>query len=129
MNLLSKEQFLSADDVQYEKFFVAPLKGNVRIRSISATDKDRFEQTFSGEGDIYEHLRAHLIAMSVVDENGNLIFDSKSKEDIRVIGQKSALAIDIIVERIQKLNKITNEELDEAVKNFEGTLDSKSDGE
>lgn len=128
MGLLTREQFFDAakNDIKTEKFFVAPLKGSVRIQSISATDKDLFEQTSRrGDGNI-ENLRAWLVAMSVVDEKGELIFHL---EDVEKIGKLSSSTIDIIVERVQKLNKITDAELEEAVKNSEGTPGISSDGE
>lgn len=126
MGLLTRDQFLVADGLKSEEFFVAPLKGNVRIKSICATDKDIFEQKSKSKDGCIENIRAWLVAMSVVDENDKQIFHL---EDIEKIGKMSSATIDLIVERIQKLNKITDAELEEAIKNSEGIPETSSDGE
>jgi DNA-binding transcriptional MerR regulator len=60
------------------------------------------------------NIRARLCAATAVDENGNRLF---SEKDVELLGKKSSAALDRCVKVAQKLNRLTETELDDLTKN------------
>ncbi len=129
-NLLSKDQILSADDLQTKDVYVKPWDGYVRIRTMTAHERDRFEQMmFSNRGGKKERMddvRATLVSLTVVDEDGKRMFSDK---DVKALSKKSAAALDKIFSEAQSLNAVSDEDVEEIAKNSEETQDDSSDGE
>lgn len=115
--MLTKEQILNADDSKTEIVDVSEWwGGEVTIKSMSGFARDRFEASIVGKngGNDLQNIRAKLVAGSVVDENGELMF---SDRDIKKLGNKDSKPLDKIFDAAQKLNKITDSEVDELAKN------------
>lgn len=128
-NLLNKEQILSADDLQTKDILVKPWGGYVRVRTMTAHERDQFEQkVFAGRDKKgrMDDIRATLVSLAVVDENGKRIFTDK---DVAGLAKKSAAAMDQIFAEVQKLNAVTDEDVEDMAKNSEETQDDSSDGE
>ena len=83
---------------------------------MSGFARDRFESSLvgTGGGANMQNIRAKLVAASVVDEDGELMF---SNNDIIKLGKKSSVALDKVFSAAQELNKITDSEVDELAKN------------
>ncbi len=129
MGLLNKDQILNADDLATQDVYVPQWGGGVRIRTMTASERDRFEQQiFSGQNkdDRRENVRATMLSLCIVGEDGSRLFGEK---DIKALGGKSAAAVDKIFSEIQRLNRISDEDVEDAVKNSEGTPGDNSDGE
>lgn len=131
MSLLTKDQILEADDLETKDVYVKPWGGHVRIRTMTAYERDQFERKMfasrsGSKKDRVENIRATLIAMAVVDEDGKRLFTDK---DVKALAQKSAAAMDRIFSETQKLNAVSNEDVEEMAKNSEETQDESSDGE
>lgn len=130
MSLLTKDQILSADDLQTKDVYVKPWDGYVRIRTMTAHERDRFEQMmFSNKGGKRERMddvRATLVSLTVVDEDGKRMFSDK---DVKALSKKSAAALDKIFSEAQSLNAVSDEDVEEIAKNSEETQDDSSDGE
>ncbi len=127
--LLTKDQILGADDIVTKEINVPQWGGSVKIRTMTASDRDRFEQqVFSGntKSERRDNIRALMLSICIVDESGNRVFGEK---DVKALGGKSAAAVDAIFSEIQKLNALSDADIDEAAKNSEGTLGDLSDGE
>lgn len=116
MALLTKEQILAANDVKRLKIAVPEWGGEVYISTMSGTARDEFETGIlanAKDGKV-GNARARLAAATITDESGNLLFNAN---DIEALGLKSQLALDRVVSEAQKLNKLTNEDLEAAEKN------------
>jgi hypothetical protein len=94
--ILNKDQILEASDLKTEEVAVAEWGGSVMVRTMTGTDRDAFENTLvkedengNGARDV-SNLAVKLLAMTIVDEEGNRLFESG---DIAMLGRKSAAAI------------------------------------
>ncbi|MCP3852696.1 MAG: hypothetical protein GY694_21085, partial [Gammaproteobacteria bacterium] len=90
--------------------------GDVKIAAMSGFARDRFEGSLLGSngGTNMQNIRAKLVAASVVDDGGELMF---SDADILKLGKKSSIALDRVFSAAQDLNKITDSDVDELAKN------------
>ena len=121
---LGREDILNADDRDVEIVEVPEWGGKVRVATITAEKRDKFESSMfkirnfgtKNQKAEYsqENLRARLVAYTVVDEDGNRIF---SENDIKKLGEKSAKALDRVFEVAQELNGISDEDVEEMTKN------------
>lgn len=116
--MLTKEQILAADDVRTEEVHVPEWGGTVRVRTITATERDAFDRQRweSGQDEkMRKNVRASLIVMAVVDDDGKLMF---SADDIEALGEKSATAMDRVFAAIQRINKMADEDIEAAAENL-----------
>ena len=116
MAILTKAQILAANDVKRIKLEVPEWGGEVYISTMTGTARDEFETGIlsNAKGGKVGNARARLAAATITDEAGNLLFTA---DDIDALGLKSQLALDRVVSESQKLNKLTNADLEEAEKN------------
>ena len=116
MAILTKEQILAANDVKRIKINVPEWGGEVYISTMTGTARDEFETGIlsNAKGGKVGNARARLAASTITDELGNLLFTAN---DIESLGLKSQLALDRVVSEAQKLNKLTNDDLEQAEKN------------
>lgn len=121
MALLTRDQILKAQDLPTEDVPVPEWGGTVRVRALTGAERDAFEQSIveqrgrSARMNL-QNLRAKLVALTVVDEEGNRIF---SDSDAKLLGKKSALALNRVFEVAQKLSGLTSEDVEELTKNSE----------
>jgi len=119
MSLLSRAQMLAAQDLKTIDVDVPEWGGPVRLRMLSATERDEFDASISKVTATsrtldLRNLRARMVARSVVDEEGAAVF---TEADAVELGKKSSIAIGRLFEAAQKLNGITPTAVDEAEKN------------
>lgn len=114
---LGKSEIMAANDAAYEDVPVPEWGGTVRIKRMSAAEKDAFEASLTiiqqtGNKVIQRpnltNVRAKLAASCIVDESGAKIFDDG---DIVDLGRKSGAALDRVVEAAKRLNRMTNTDL------------------
>ena len=121
--LLSKHDILEADDLVFEVVSVPEWNGEVLLKSLTGAQRDAFEETiFVQRGDNrhlnMQMLRAKLAAASIVDpETHERMF---AENEITLLGQKSARALERVFRRAQEINGMTREDIDELVGNSEG---------
>jgi hypothetical protein len=113
-SLLSKAAILAADDLEYEELEVPQWGGTVRIRALSGTERDAFENSmYQQRGkDLVRNaanIRAKLVARSVVDDEGERIF---ADQDVNALGKKSAAALDRIFEVAARLSRINEDDVE-----------------
>ena len=129
--LLSREEILGANDLPTEDVEVPEWGGSVRVRTLTGTERDEFESSIitmkkvkKGKRTVTEsspnlrNIRAKLVARSIVKEDGALMFPNS--EDVFVLGEKSAAALDRVYEVSARLSKITDEDIEELEKNSSG---------
>lgn len=121
VKILSKDDILGADDNKVEPVEVPEWGGVVLIRTISGKERDHFESScFVGRGrdrrENFANLRARLVRLCAVNEKGEMLFND---DDVKKLGTKSAAALDRVFAKAQKLNGLTNDDVEELTKNSE----------
>lgn len=112
---LSKADILGADDLPREEVPVPEWQGTVFVRTMTGEERDGFEQSIiDGEKRKLDNIRAKLAALTVVDENGERLFE---EGDIAELGKKSAAALDRVFAVAQRLNGLTGEDVESLAKN------------
>lgn len=118
--ILSRDAILAADDLTREELVVPEWGGSVYVKVMTAAERDRFEERFTTNR--YDNVRAYLAVCVVCDEAGRSLF---TLDDLAALGGKSAAAMDRIFAVAQRVNKLT----DEDVEDLEGNSDAgPSDG-
>lgn len=114
--MLTRDQIINADDVETMIVSVPEWGGDVKIAVMSGFARDRFESSLVGAngGTNMQNVRAKMVAASVVDDSGELMF---SDSDIVKLGKKSSAALDRVFDAAQKLNKISNHDVEALAKN------------
>jgi len=119
MTLLTRAQILETNDfAEVKTIYVPEWDGDVMIRAMSASERDLYEQDLvSGreKGRIH-NVRARLLASVMIDEEGKQIF---TEDDIEALGRKSIIAVDRVFSVAQKMNALTNEDVEDLEKNLQ----------
>lgn len=116
---LNREQILGADDARIETVAVPEWGGDVCVRVMAGDVRDRWEANLFVEDDgdrelNHERFRARLLAATVCDEKGLLLF---SAADLAALGAKSSVAADRVLDVAQRLNMIRQADREAARKN------------
>lgn len=115
VRFMSKEQILASADFNYEE--IEAFGGIVRIREMSAEEREGFEKEFSKAGagtgsvdlsKVGKNMRARLVVSCVVDAAGQNIF---ADQDVEKLAKKSASDVDKIFSACMKLSGITGDEV------------------
>lgn len=128
MAFLTKDQILDAEDRKTEDVEVPEWGGTVRVISLSSRERDAFEQScvkFKGKKreENLDNIRARLSALTMVDENNERLFTDAEAE---ALGRKSAAALDRVFMAAQRLNGMTDEDVEELAEGFDETPDEPS---
>ena len=121
MSLLTRDEILKAQDLQTQVVAVPEWGGSVKVQGMTGTDRDAFEADIvQKKGKDFSvnmrNIRAKLVAVSLVNGDGNRIFTDK---DIVALGKKSAAALDRIFSVAQELSGISTEDVEELAKNLD----------
>jgi hypothetical protein len=116
---MTREQILSTKDMKIEAVFVPQWENTVYVRSLNGTGLDAYQGSRVKLVDnkvqlVHENTRARLLALTLCDEQGKLMF---TEEDIEELGAKNAAALDVIFEAAQRMNGLRPQDLEEKVKN------------
>ena len=114
MSILTREAILSAKDLKTETVRVPEWGGDVIVSTMTAASRDAWEMSLVTEekGKINTaNFSARLLAHCVVNERGERIFTEK---DALELGKKSARAMNRCVKVIQRLNALTDSDLEDA---------------
>lgn len=117
--ILSKEQILSANDIQFEDVDVPEWGGTVRIRVMTGLERDAWEASVFSDDDGKStmnkaNFRASLIARCLSDESGEMLF---SESDILTLGKKSSKALDRVFKVASRINGISKQGQEDLEKN------------
>lgn len=116
MALLTKAEILAASDLPTKDVDCPEWGGVVRVRTLTAHERDLWETRNSGKTDEpgSMNIRASLVALCCVDEDGKQMFGIV---EIPMLGKKSAKALDRVFDVCCELNRIGAAALEEAKKN------------
>jgi len=117
--LLSRDQILTAADGQSERVMVPEWGGEVIVRALTGAERDAFEAALTERRGRrvevrLENVRARLVAMCAIDEQGGALF---YPSDVELLGQKSAAALQRVFEVCQRLSGLTDQDVEELAKN------------
>ena len=111
---LSKQDILKQHKIQVESVQVPEWQGEVFVRQMTAKQRDDFESSMLGNNkNRYKNIRGRLAAFCLCDENGQRLFDDKDAEQL---GDLQASALDRLLPVIQRLNGMSNDDLEELKK-------------
>lgn len=120
--VLKKGDILNFEDKNMEE--VEAFGGTVLVKGLSGEDRDKFESSmyeiknFGSKNQTAEYrqdnLRARLVAYSVIDEDGNRLFQDS---EISEIGKLPAKELDKVFEVAQRLSGISDEDVEDMTKN------------
>lgn len=115
MAILNRDAILKADDLKKEVVKVPEWGGEVIISTMTGYARDAWEQHLvqSKDGALI-NVRARLVVATAVDEKGNRLF---TEDDVIALGEKSVAALERCVKVAQRLNRLTESELDDLKKN------------
>lgn len=115
-----KDQILSADDSIKEPVDI-PEWGSLKlfVRVLSGEERDDFEASMvqqRGKNTVQNlrNVRAKLAVRCLCDETGARIFEDA---DATALGKKSGSALQLVFEKARKLNRLTNEDVEELAGN------------
>jgi len=115
MATLTRDAILAADDLTKETVKVPEWGGEVIVSTMTGEARDAWEQSLLSGGNSQKvnmkNLRARLLAYAAVDESGKRLF---TESDAEALGRKSSKALERCVKVIQKLNGMTDKDLEDA---------------
>lgn len=124
MTLLNFDDIVASQDKEYQDVDVPEWGGTVRIATMSGEDRDRWELSMMQADDSSErgfklnfdaYSRVRLVAMCLVDNNFNRIFTTT--EEMDALAKKSGKVMDLLYDVAQRVNGITDEDIDDLEKN------------
>jgi len=124
--LLDAEAILGIDDLHIETVHVPEWNGSVRVRTLTAKERDDFEQSLlekRGRGKnqtremTFLNMRSKLVVRCLMHptENSRLFRDDQAEQ----LGRKSGAAVDRLYDVAARLAGISEEDVDELVGNSE----------
>ncbi len=125
---LSKSQIQSVDDLAREEVPIPEWKGSVLVQSLTAAQRDRWDQQITelgAENEPIENIRAAFAVIVCVDDDGQPMFKT---EDIDWLGKKNGAALDRIWDVGRRISGMGRRSLEDAKGNSEPdqTADSAS---
>ena len=117
---LTKDQILEANDLQSESVTVPEWGGDVLVRTMTGADRDAFEASMittlpdGTRKPNMTNMRAKLVALTVVDQAGNRVFDVS---DVDRLSLKSASALERVFNAAQRINGLGAQAEETAAKN------------
>ena len=128
---LSRDAILEAPDLAIVEVEVPEWGGTVRVRSLSGAERDAFEASCTKErkdgGRDFDprNVRAKLVALTLVDENGLRMFQ---QDDVKAIGRKNAKALERIFDAATELNGLSGADVTSLEGNSDGQSEDSSSG-
>jgi hypothetical protein len=132
---MNREEFLGFQDLVIEKVHIKAINADLFVRSLSAAEKAAWEQQpliedkkNGGTGlrvskDRTRTARERLVEIAVCNEDGSRFFKDG---DAAAIGRKNAATITQLFDVATRLSGITQEDVEEVVKNLDADPDAVS---
>ena len=116
---LTREDILGADDLRREPVPVPEWGGTVYVRTMTGRERDARETMafISEDGKVRaneDNVRARLVALTVCDDTGELLF---GLDDIEEIGKKSAPVLDRLYSAASRVNAVSVADIEELAGN------------
>lgn len=123
MALLNRDAILSADDRGFDEVDIPEWGGTVRISSITAGQRDAYEQSMIEERGRDRRMnlrnaRAKLIVLCAVDEAGRPLF---SKDDVNQLSRRNAKPVDRLFDACKAIAGLSDDDVDKLTEDFGAT--------
>ena len=124
---LSRDDILTAKDIQTEVVSVPEWKGKVRVRGLNAAQRDKYQISLLQEPGksiklALDNATSKLVSLCVVEGKGKRLF---SQADIVKLSKKSGAALNRIYTVAQRLSGLGEDDIRELIENFtEGQSES-----
>lgn len=105
--MLNRDAILAAKDFKFRDVDVPEWGGTVRVRGLSAAERDSFEASVATTQDL-SNLRARLVVLSLVDEEGNRLFKDS---EATLLGQKNGVVINKLFDVVRELSGMSDADL------------------
>ncbi len=122
--ILGRDDILGSDDLPRELVEVPEWGGSVWVRTMTGQERDAYEASIidvtmdsKGRSSVerrMENSRAKLLTRCICGDDGERIF---TESDVAALGRKSAKALDRVFDVAQRLNGMTEEDLEELAGN------------
>jgi len=114
--MLNREAILKTDDLPRELVQVPEWGGDVYVSTLNGTQRDAFEQSMQGKKNKLnlDNVRARFAVLTLVDDKGVRLF---SDADAKVLGEKSAAALDRVFAVAQRLNGFSSQDAEDLAGN------------
>lgn len=124
MAVLTRDQILAASGKRTYKYVEVPeWDGSVRIRSLTGKERDKFERDAAGDAgrggkkkSTVENLRAKLVALCAVDEDGRVLFASSYEVD--QLGELPVAGLQRVFNACMALNGISDDDVEDLTEDF-----------
>jgi|SRR5690606_15571973 len=122
MALLSRDEIFSHDDHEYAIVPCPEWGGDVRVRSLTAREKDDYDSSLvqiKGDGSSKMNMkdfRVKLVLLAAVDEDGKPLFVPR---DLDKLAKKSSRPIIRLAEKIGELSATDDEAIEDAAETFD----------
>lgn len=117
---LSRDDILSANDIQVEELPVPEWGGIICVKTLTGAERDMLEGELVEMGANgrpkamkLQHVRSTVAWLGICDDQGNRMFTDK--KDIDRLDRKSAAALDRVVKRIQELSAMSPADIESLV--------------
>jgi hypothetical protein len=107
MSVLTRDAILAAKDWDYDEFDVPKWGGRIRIKALSAGERLRLLREADGDelhGEAAFRFFATIIALSVVGDDGQRLFDEKADCDLLL--NRDWNTLQFVAERIMQFNSM-----------------------
>lgn len=116
---LTKNQILTANDLETREVDVPEWGGSVTVKALSGKARDAWEASLRvtrGKQTAADtsNIRAKLVARALIGDDGERLF---SDQDIAALGDKSALVLDRLFDVIAEMSGLSNKADEDAEKN------------
>lgn len=116
--MLTRDQILSAQDLNVEEVEVKEWGGKIRLRCLTGKEREDLAQLFveaqQKKQSIVPFYKERLLIMSIVDQNNDNIF---KESDIEALSNKNPIVLQRLFDVAQKLSGLAEAELEEVKKN------------
>ena len=118
---LSRIDVIDASDLEIEEVAVPEWGGTLRVRGLTAKEKDKYEEGFlvdpgKSEKVNMKNASAKLFALCVIDEAGNPIFNDEG--DVFALGKKAAGPMTRVLSVARRLSGMTIKDMEEITRNL-----------
>ena len=115
--ILNKTEILNVNDIVVKEVQIPEWgeDATVYVKGMTGAERDKFESSLvvlRGKSQTLNmaNIRAKLASLTICDENGKRLF---SEQDVQVLSQKSASALQRVFVVAQKLSRIGDEDIEE----------------
>ena len=111
MSVLTKEEILKNRPAITAEVSCPTMGGIIRLRAMSASTKDLFEQRFANltgtDVGVTENIRACFLVHSIVDDNNELVF---TMDDLEALGNQDAKDIDELFKKASEMSGLNDDD-------------------